>query len=108
VSTEATIARLRWRSDLLDYSAASLATTDLNAAATKVTAAAQMREEADLIERLTTAKASGNKGDIRTAAVALRAHRQFWRTAAEMNGTRASGGVLDNFTEPSDTELIGA
>lgn len=95
-------ARAKWRADLHEYGSAALRVGGLEAMALDSDAeAARLREYADLLDDLAAAKAGGDPEVLRTVKQQIRAHRQAVRLS---NVIRP--GVMDNFTEPSDDELI--
>ena len=106
--SDPTVARLRWRADLLELDAEALKDTNIRRAGKKIRDAEELNEEADLLDDLLTAKATGTRAEKRQAANKLRRHRERVRAAAEEAGERRSGTPLDNFAEPTDAELIGA
>ena len=106
--SDPTVARLRWRADLLELDAEALKATNLNRAGKKIRDAEELDKEADLLDELLTAKATGTRAEHKQAANKLRRHRERVRAAAEEAGERRSGTPLDNFAEPTDAELIGA
>lgn len=100
MSHTATPTRLRWRADLLDLGAQEAATAgDLQAVAVKVAAANDARAEADLLERLDAAKASGD--GVRGIALELREFR-----AQSRQRVRVAAQPLDGFVEPDDEDLV--
>lgn len=95
------VARARWRGDLLEIAAAGLRSIgDEVNAATKDAEAALHREFADVCERFETERTEATK----LALIALRSH---WRAIGEALG-KPPVLVVNNFSEPSDDDLIGA
>lgn len=95
-------ARARWRADLHEYGSAALRVGGLEAMAVDSdTEAARLRDYANLLDALAAAKAGGDPEVLRTVKQQILAHRQAARSS---NAVRP--GVMDNFTEPSDDELI--
>lgn len=95
-------ARARWRADLHEYGAAALRVGGLTAMADDSDAeAARLRNYADLIDDLAAAKAGTDKVALRNAKQAVLAHRQ-----ASRSGNAIRPGIIDNFAEPSDDDLI--
>ena len=94
--------RARWRADLLDYGAAAQASVGLDGlAAAAGRAADEQRTYADLADMLAEAKATGDPDVIADAKRIVHATRAAWRGTA-----RDGAATIDNFTEPSDAELI--
>ena len=95
-------ARARWRADLHEYGAAALRVGGLNDMAAQSDAkAASLREYADLLDDLAAAKEAGDPDELRAVKQQVLAFRQAARSSNDIRP-----GVMDNFTEPSDDELI--
>jgi len=104
--------RARWRADLHDYGADALRTAGLPAMADEhATAAAEQRTYAELMDELAAAKAgnAANPGsewhatNLRATKIKVAAYRETQRL---LGAPRP--GVINNFSEPTDAELIEA
>jgi hypothetical protein len=94
--------RARWRADLHEYGADALASAGLTQMAeTSIKSAASLRQYADLMDRLTAAKAGTDKNALREVKIEVIAFRKEQRE----HGI-ARPGVLNDFAEPSDDDLI--
>ena len=101
------IARCLWRADLLDYTAAGLASFgDQTGAAAKTAEAELQRLEAANAQALLDARVSEDVAAVRAASDACRAGRSYWRQIKEMVGPDGIQ-TINNFSEPSDDELVG-
>lgn len=103
------VARARWRADLWEYTAAALdsvgLTDDADAKRAKIKNA---REFADACERFETLKATARDTPEYEAAraefIALRTARRVAKGGPVDNARISS---VNNFSEPSDDELVG-
>lgn len=103
--TAANAARFRWRADLLDYHAAHLPNFDTTKD-DKQSDAARLREEADLMDAYNAAVAAKSRPAVRALGRQLREVRHAGRLIREARG-QSGPAVLDNFSEPSDYDLLG-
>ena len=95
-------ARAKWRADLHEFGADRLRFAGLaDMAEASVAAAASLRAYADLMVELAAAKVDGNPVILKDVKVRVANFRRVSRT-----GGTPRPGVLDNFEEPSDAELI--
>lgn len=102
MTTQRDAARARWRADLRDFSSQALRTAGLDAMADQAEAAiADEREYADLMDELAAAKA----GDDKAVLDEVKGRVVEWRRARRTSGS-IQPGVVNNFAEPTDTELI--
>jgi len=94
-------ARARWRADLHEYGSAAARGAGLKAQAdSSAKEAVAHREYADLMTELADAKAAGNAGALVAVKNRVAAFRAAWRTNADRVG------VVSDFSEPSNAELI--
>lgn len=95
-------ARANWRADLQEYTAEAMRSAGLTDLADEQDReAASKREYAALMTELADAKAAGDKTVLDGVKRRVIAFRHAMRTSA---GSRPI--TLDNFSEPSDSELI--
>ena len=96
--------RARWRADLNDYGADALRSAGLPAMADEhATAAAEQRTYAHLMDALAAAKAGNDPQVLHDVKLQVAAYRQTQR----LLGTPRPG-IINNFSEPTDAELIEA
>lgn len=120
-------ARARWRADLLKFSAAEhrrIVGDDPSPVAQQFVAAADAKEAEAAIhldhaaagEALSIAKAEldanpkdpGAQQRRDAAQAAMRDLRSYWRQIGEANGTRFVVQRLDDFSEPTDEEVLAS
>jgi len=109
MDTTPDVARLNWRADLLEYSAAAFAEHGFDSQSAENAAKADVaRKEAAVLVELAAAKATFRASE-RTAVdqAVYTAAKQAVRAARQ--ATRLTGpprpGIVDNFIEPTDAEL---
>ena len=96
------IARSIWRAELCEYSSAALREAGFdNIADEKDSIAKYHRDHAAILQDLFDAKASGDPDILSETIVRVAAFRADSRTQGV-----ARPGILNNFTEPSDDELL--
>lgn len=103
-------ARAEWRADLHEYAAAGKASFgDTAGAEASRREAENLRREADLSLRFVAAKEAHDELQADALAQELRAHRQQWRSERSdpARGVPALS-ILNNFTEPSDSDHLTA
>ena len=102
--SESDARRARWRADLHEYGGAAARAAGLTRLADDSdVAAATNRDYADLMVELAAAKAGTDIAVIKEVKTRVVAFRAAWR--GDVDQPRV--GIINNFTEPTDAELIG-
>jgi hypothetical protein len=109
MTTHRDAARARWRADLREFTGIALRSAGLDAMADQ--AEAEIRDErayADLIDELAAAKdahADAGTDATRDALQEVKVRVADFRRSRREGGT-PTPGIVNNFAEPSDAELI--
>lgn len=100
--SQVTIRRSEWRAELCEYAAATLHEAGLfDMAEEQTQLAGYHRQEAELLQELDDAKAGDDPEKLKNTKLLI----SSFRRASRSQGT-AQPGILNNFTEPSNDELM--